>query len=81
MKITANNTEDNRGSFYVNYSKFPMDGVGQARAVQWESGDGWDITIAGSTLELTHFELTTLQYILAKIQYLAFAKDDEWAGK
>ena len=77
MKVTkqSENKEHIMNPEIITYSKFPLDGVGEARCEEWGSGDGYDIWIDNTKIELTYQEFEALSAIVGLRRLEALLKD------
>lgn len=66
MKITKRKNQDIGNDFEFEYPKWPEDGNATLTCVEWENGDGFDVDMDGTKIELTSCELAALAKLHAE---------------
>ena len=60
MKVQKNNKKDKSKNITVTYSKWPGNGTGIGRIIEWDNGEGVDIFLENQNVELTHCEASAI---------------------
>jgi hypothetical protein len=71
MKITKNKEDS---SVSIEYPLWPLEGSAEATIDEWENGEGFDVTLNGTKIELTHYEIDVITELSMKFGRIKMLK-------
>lgn len=66
MKINKKQEE----GFSLEYSNFPQDGTSNASIKEWSNGEGYDVFLGSTHLEISNQEATVLEILFSNMRLI-----------
>jgi len=68
MKI--NKTVNKETIFSLEYEDFPADGIKTASITEWDNGEGFDVFLGDTHLEISNQEISVLEILFANTRLI-----------
>jgi hypothetical protein len=60
----------------ITYDNWPGEGQSQGIITEWENGEGYDIVLGGTILEITHNEAMALMCLITTMQIMGYKQEE-----